>query len=374
MPKIRKANPVDITYFENAAWAHELDEHTLRTKINGGVAMSAADQQACAEAQKNGDYNTMQQIISQYKSHDDSGSSSGNSGYSGGHNSYNPGSGSTSSDGGNNGGSASDGSGHDSGFSHSSGSFAPVEVPNEYYVASDRTAFSLNGLKEIEYKGENLLVVNYADLKSNPSAFELAANFYLFTGKDGTAGNKKTDGIAIMNDQGQIIHVFKDEKVISNFRDSLCPVNSKGVEGFIGGISNIMGKASDISGLFNLDIDSNVLGEFSKITGVASLVLDGGLCLNNPSFDNKFNVAMDVIGFIPGYGPAISFGLSTTKHLCEDIGNATEELINAYGQYKIEKIVDMYSPEPLNIGRQCRILAGDSFVAAKNRLLGALIR
>ena len=216
MPKIRKANPVDITYFENAAWAHELDEHTLRTKINGGVAMSAADQQACAEAQKNGDYNTMQQIISQYKSHDDSGSSSGNSGYSGGHNSYNPGSGSTSSDGGNNGG-QNQNPGAEYGGSNNSGTSPTIEVPNEYYVANDRALFSFNGLKEIECNGETFLAVYCGDTIE----YNKAADYHFFTGKYGAAGNKTTNGIAILNDKGEIIHIVKSDSGIENLRKDI---------------------------------------------------------------------------------------------------------------------------------------------------------
>ena len=323
----------DDGIFSIHEFATELDEDTLRTKVNGGGCDGSGPKgSGAAQTSSGGNMGN------------GSGGAGGNgsSSLTGSTPTTNPG---TSSD-----GKDKPQSGNND-FSHSSGSFQDSGIPEEYLLAQEKALADLAGIKEIEYKGKNLIVINYDEFINNPKAFENAANFHLFTGKYGTAGNKKTDGIAILDKNMQVIHIFSDDKAIVSCRDRICQKDGKTFWGMIEGVSDVSGKVGDSLGLLStvtesidvkserildkLEVFADKAGKASKALGIITGLLDLGECIGDPSFDNAFNLAMDGITFIPIYGPAISTGLTLTKEVCEVLGEKTQEL--AEGMLELKK-------------------------------------
>ena len=322
----------DDEIFSIHSFATELDEDTLRTEINGGSCDGSGPKGPGAAQTSSGGNTPKTPAIT------------------GTTPTTNPG---TSPD-----GKDKPQSGNND-FSHSSGGFQDSGIPEEYLLAQEKALADLAGIKEIEYKGKNLIVNDYDDFVNNPQKFETAANFHLFTGKYGTAGNKKTDGIAILDKNKQVIHIFSDDKAIANCRDRLCPTTGptirnswkkilEGTSDFIGNSSNATALLSDVADsidvgpdkiLDKLEVFSEKTAEIANGLTWASLVIDAVECAVDPSFDNTFNLAMDGISFIPIYGPAISTGLTLFKAGCEFMGEKTEEVVGEICDFKRDAFV-----------------------------------
>jgi len=361
----------DDGIFSIHLFATELDEDTLRTEINGG-GCDGSGPKGPGAAQTSSGGNT--------------GSGSGGAGGNGSPSltgstpTTNPG---TSPD-----GKDKQQSGNND-FSHSSGGFQDNGIPEEYLLAQEKALDDLAGIKELEYKGKNLIVINYDEFINNPKAFENAANFHLFTGKYGTAGNKKTDGIAILDKNNQVIHIFSDDKAIANCRDRLCPTTGptirnswkkilEGTSDFVGNSSNATALLSDVADsidvgpdkiLDKLEVFSEKTAEIANGLTWASLVIDAVECAVDPSFDNTFNLAMDGISFIPIYGPAISTGLTLTKEVCETLGEKTQELAEGMSELKKDAFTSElkrnYAPGSYTIGDAIDSYAWNYFSSLK---------
>ncbi|MBP5568959.1 MAG: hypothetical protein J6X54_07035 [Treponema sp.] len=68
-----------------------------------------------------------------------------------------------------------------------------------------------------DVNGKHLMLVHYNDVYH----FRELRDYYLTIGKYGAAGTVSYDGIGLVNDEGQIIHVLKEEKPILQYSKSL---------------------------------------------------------------------------------------------------------------------------------------------------------
>ena len=68
-----------------------------------------------------------------------------------------------------------------------------------------------------DVNGEHLMLVHFKDVFH----FDVLRGYYLTIGKYGSAGTTSYDGIGLVNDEGQVIHVLREEKAILNYSKSL---------------------------------------------------------------------------------------------------------------------------------------------------------